>query len=98
MTNAEFLTKLNAMFAEYPILAIDKVKTFNELVYVLRMQDEDYQINTEDANKKDGFDIIPSVKETFIPVRCLKQKVVSVTFDEETYNETGINLLLVKVK
>ena len=98
MTNAEFLTKLNAMFAEYPMLAKNKANTLNELVYVLRMQDEEYQINTEDVAKKNGFGCIPSVKETFVPVRCLKQKVVSVEFDEETYNEMGINLLLVKVK
>ena len=98
MTNAEFLSKLNAMFAEYPMLAKSKVKTLNELVYVLRMQEEDYQINTEDVNRQNGFGCIPSVKEAFIPVRFLKQKIVSIEFDEEIYNEIGINLLLVKVK
>ena len=98
MTNAEFLSKLNNMFAEYPMIARSKAKTLNELVYVLRMQDEDYQLNTVDTGKAGEFGCIPSVKETFIPVRCLKQKVLSVEFDQETYDEMGINLLLVNVK
>lgn len=97
MTNAEFLSKLNAMFNEYPIIAKSKVKTLNELVYVLRMQNEEYQLNTTDT-KNGAFSFIPSAKETFIPSRELAKKIVSVGFNENAYKEYGINLLVVKLK
>ena len=98
MTNKEFQTKLKNMYAEFPMIAKRKQKTFNEFVYVLRMSGEDYQINTYNDNEPGSCTCIPDVKETFIPVKSLAQKVVSVEFDEETYEEMGIQLLMVKVK
>lgn len=98
MTNKEFQTKLKKMYADFPMIAKRKQKTLNELVYVLRMAGEDYQINTYNENEPGSCTCIPDVKETFIPVKSLAQKVVSVEFDEETYEEMGIQLLLIKVK
>lgn len=97
MTNAEFPSKLNAMFAEYPLIARSKTKSLNELIYVLRMQNEEYQLNTISA--KDGsFSCIPSAKETFVPSRDLAKKIVSIEFDEDAHKEYVINLLIVKLK
>lgn len=98
MTNAEFQVKLEEMYAKFPIIAKRKQKTLNELVYVLRMSGEDYQLNTFDKSEPCAWGCIPGVQETFIPVRDLAKKVVSVEFDEETYEEMGIKLLLVNVE
>lgn len=98
MTNADFQVKLKEMYAEFPMIAKRKQKTLNELVYVLRMSGEEYQINTYNENEPNSCTCIPDLKETFIPVKSLAQKVVSVEFDEETYEEMGIQLLLIKVK
>lgn len=98
MTNTEFQVKLEEMYAEHPMIANRKQKTFNELVYTLRMSGENYQLNTLDKSKPNGFSCIPGVQDTFIPVRYLAQKVVSVEFDEETWEEMGIKLLIVTVE
>lgn len=98
MTNAEFQVKLEEMYAKFPIIAKRKQKTLNELVYVLRMSGEDYQLNTYNKNNSNSCGCIPGVQETFIPVKTLAQKVVDVEFDEETYEEMGIKLLLVNVE
>ena len=98
MTNAEFQVKLNEMYAEHPIIANRKQKTLNELVYTLRMSGENYQLNTVDKSKPGTFWCIPGVQDTFIPVKSLAQKVVSVEFDEETYEEMSIKLLIVTVE
>ena len=98
MTNAEFQVKLKNIYADFPYIAKRKQKTLNELVYVLRMTGEDYQINTYNENEPGSCTCIPDLKETFIPVKSLAQTVVSVEFDEETYEEMGIQLLLIKVK
>ena len=98
MTNSEFQVKLEEMYAEHPIIAKRKQKTFNELVYTLRMSGENYQLNTVDKSKPGTFWCIPGVQDTFIPVKSLVQKVVSVEFDEETYEEMGIKLLIVTVE
>ena len=98
MTNQEFQVKLKEMYAKFPMIARHKQKTFNEFVYVLRMSGEDYQINTHNDNEPGSCTCIPDVRETFIPIKRLAQKVVSVEFDEETYEEMGIKLLMVKVK
>jgi hypothetical protein len=98
MTNKEFQTQLKNIYADFPHIARSKQKTLNELVYVLRMSGEDYQINTYNENEPGSCTCIPDLKETFIPVRSLAQTVVSVEFDEETYDEMGIQLLLIKVK
>lgn len=98
MTNKEFQVKLKNIYADFPMIAKRKQKTLNELVYVLRMTGEDYQINTYNDNEPGSCTCIPDLKETFIPVKSLAQTVVSVEFDEETYEEMGIQLLLIKVK
>ena len=98
MTNAEFQKELKRLYSEHPMIAKRKQKTFNELVYVLRMSGEDYQINTIDKSHPGTFCGIPGVQETFIPVKSLAQKVLKVELDEETYEEMGIKLLIVTVK
>lgn len=93
MTNREFLTKLNEMFALHPVIKLSQQKSLNELIYVLRMSDTDYQINLASEKTPSEFGIIPSVKDTFVPSRDLAKKIVSVTFDEEAFNEYGVSLL-----
>lgn len=98
MTNAEFQVQLEEMYQQFPIIGNRKQKTFNELVYVLRMSGEDYQLNTFDKSEPCTWGCIPGVQETFIPVKDLAKKVVSVEFDEETYEEMGIKLLMVNLE
>ena len=77
MTNQEFQTKLNEMFAKHPMLARSNPKSLNELIYVLRMEgDRDYSISTNDGG------CIPSVRETFVPTRTLAKKVMSIEYEE----------------
>lgn len=98
MTNAEFQVKLKNMYADFPHIARSKQKTLNELVYVLRMTGEDYQLNTFEEGRPNSWGVIPGVQETFIPVKDLAKKVVSIEFDEETYEEMGIKLLMVNLE
>lgn len=87
MTNAEFMAKLDAMFAKHPMIARSNPKSLNELMYVLRMEgDRDYSISTNDGM------CIPSVRETFVPTRDLAKKVVSIEweeFEDEEYGTIG---------
>jgi hypothetical protein len=87
MTNAEFMTKLDAMYAKHPMIARSNPKSLNELMYVLRMEgDRDYSISTNDGM------CIPSVRETFVPSRDLAKKVVSIEweeFEDEEYGSIG---------
>ena len=98
MTNAEFQVKLETMYAKFPYIAKRKQKTLNELIYVLRMSGEDYQLTTTDENSPNTFGCIPGIHDVFIPVKDLAKQVVSVEFDDETYEEMGIMLLLVSLK
>lgn len=98
MTNTEFQVELEKMYQKFPIIAKRKQKTLNELVYTLRMSGEDYQLNTFDKSEPCSCGCIPGVQETFIPVRDLAKKVVGVEFDEETYEEMGIKLLVVTLE
>ena len=92
MTNTEFMTKLDAMYAKHPMIARSNPKSLNELMYVLRMEgDRDYSISTNDGG------CIPSVRETFVPSRDLAKKVVSIEYEEfedeydgETYQYSAI--------
>ena len=95
MTNIDFQKELCKMRSQYSFISN---KTLNELVYVLRMSGENYQLTITDCNFPNGCSCIPGVIDTFIPVKTLAKKVVSVEFDEETYNDFGIKLLLVKVE
>ena len=92
MTNAEFQVRLKNMYADFPHIAKSKQKTLNELVYVLRMSGENYQLNTFDAASPNSWGVIPGVQDTFIPVKDLIKKVVDVEFDDETYEEMGLLL------
>lgn len=84
MTNVEFQAKLKEMYAKHPMIALSKVKTLNELLYVLRMEgDRDYAISTNDGS------CIPSVRETFVPTRDLAKKVTSITWEEFNDDEYG---------
>lgn len=84
MTNAEFMTKLDTMYAKHPMIAISNPKSLNELMYVLRMEgDRDYSISTTDGG------CIPSVRETFVPSRDLVKKVVSIEYEEFEDEEYG---------
>lgn len=93
MTNHEFQQKLNTLFDRHPVIKLSQQKSLNELIYVLRMSDTDYQINLASEKTPSEFGIIPSVKDTFVPSRDLAKKIVSVTFDEEAFNEYGVSLL-----
>ena len=98
MTNKEFQIQLEEMYRQFPLIGKREQKTLNELVYVLRMSGEDYQLNTFDKSEPCAWGCIPGVQETFIPVRDLAKKVVSVEFDEETYEEMRIKLLMVTLE
>lgn len=98
MNNKEFQIQLEEMYQRFPLIGKREQKTLNELVYVLRMSGEDYQLNTFDESEPCKWGCIPGVQETFIPVRDLAKKVVSVEFDEETYDEMGIKLLMVNLE
>lgn len=92
MTNAEFMNKLDAMYAKHPMIARSNPKSLNELIYVLRMEgDRDYSISTNDGT------CIPSVRKTFVPTRDLAKKVTSIEYEEfedeyegETYHYSAI--------
>ena len=95
MNNAKFQQQLEEMYNKYNFIAKHTQKTLNELVYVLRRSGENYQLNVEHGNT---CSCIPCVIDCFIPVKTLAQKVVSVEFDEETYNDFGIKLLLIETE
>ena len=87
MANAEFQAKLEAMYANHPMIARSNPKSLNELMYVLRMEgDRDYSISDNEGG------CIPSVRETFVPVRTLAKKVVAIEweeFEDEEYGSYG---------
>lgn len=99
MNNKKFQKMLEEMYGKYSFISKTRIKTLNELVYVLRMNGRltgvNWQLNIENEN---GCTCIPGVMDSFIPVRDLAKGVVSVEFDEETYNEFGIHLLMVEVE
>lgn len=84
MTNAEFMEKLDAMYAKHPMIARSNPKSLNELMYVLRMDgDRDYSISADDGS------CIPSVRETFVPSRELAKKVTNIWWEEFEDDEHG---------
>lgn len=82
MTNAEFQKKLEAMYAKYPIIARSERKTFNELTWILRQDDVDYNISIPPYKENVGWMCIYSVRECFIPVKELAMHVKKVELDE----------------
>lgn len=93
MTNIQFQERLAVLYKENPMIAASKKKTVNELFYVLRQDKEyDYNISTEEDG---GWTCIPSVKETFIPVRTLAKHVKEIICDEDDYGCPEICLTLI---
>lgn len=85
MTNNEFMTKLNAMFKKHlPI--VKQPITINELVYVLRHDNdvEDYNVNIN--SKSQGFSF-GFVKDCFYPTRQLALTIKSITYEEDEDSE-----------
>lgn len=80
MTNAEFLNKLNAMFAEIFPKAKGK-RTVNELIFVLRQDNEieDYCLNINSKSKGFSFGF---AKQSFFPTRSLALKIDSIEYSE----------------
>ena len=80
MTNAEFLTKLNALTKEHLPIASKKM-TVNELIWILRHDKdvEDYNLNIN--SKSNGFSF-GLLKETFTPTRILALKINSIEYEE----------------
>ena len=92
MNRNEFFAKLNAIAAKHPMIAKSNPISLNELVYMLRMDDEDYCISDNEGG------CIPSVKETFIPTRLLAKKIKSVEWDEEANKMSDTNVIFVNYK
>ena len=82
MTNAEFQGYLEETYEKYSIISKNRKKTFNELVYVLRQDNIDYNISIPPYRENMGWSCIPSVKECFIPVSTLAMHVKEVVLDE----------------
>ena len=97
MTKIQFNKLLDKAYDNHPMLKMSKVKSLNELIYVLRMEfEDDFCINTLEADRT--FSCIPSIKETFIPTRVLALKIKSREYDEETFEEMGQHLLMSETK
>lgn len=81
MTNNEFITKLNEMFKKHLPIAKQPI-TINELIYVLRHDNdvEDYNVNIN--SKSQGFSF-GFVKDCFYPTRQLALKINSITYEED---------------
>lgn len=80
MTNEEFQVKLEEMYKKFPLIAMSKQKTINELVYVLRHDNDvpDYCLNIN--SKSTGFSF-GFVKESFFPTRLLALKIKSIEYE-----------------
>ena len=97
MTKIQFNKLLSNAYDKHPMLKASKVKSLNELIYVLRMEfEDDFCINTAQADG--AFGCIPSIRETFIPTRTLALKIKSIEYDEETFEEMGQHLLMIVTK
>lgn len=82
MTNAEFQNYLEGLYEKHSLIAKSRKKTFNELAYVLRQDNVDYNINIPPYRDDMAWLCIPSVKECFIPVSALAMHVSKVELDE----------------
>ena len=82
MTNAEFQVKLNKMYEEFPVIAMSKQKTVNELIFVLRHDHDvaDYCLNINSESQGFTFGML---KESFTPVRILALKIKSIEYEED---------------
>ena len=95
MTNIEFLAKLNKLTKEHlPI--VSKKMTINELIWVLRHDEEveDYNLNINSKSK--GF-IFGLLKESFTPTKILALKIDSIEYEEDdSIDGSPYPLLVVK--
>lgn len=94
MTNEEFQTQLDAMFAKHPMIANSSQTSINELMYVLRMEgNEDYQIITNTGL------CIPSVREAFVPTSLLAKKIKTIEYEDydDEYDGKYVHAALVIV-
>ena len=80
MTNNEFMVKLNEMFKKHLPIA-GKTKTINELIYVLRHDNdvEDYNVNISSDSLGFSFGF---VKDCFYPTKQLALKIKSIEYEE----------------
>lgn len=98
MTNAEFQVKLAKLFKEH-LPGTGKNVTVNELLYVLRHDDEveDYNFNLD--SKTAGFSF-GFAKESFFPTRYLALKIDSIEYEEDDCEDESMRspypLLIVK--
>lgn len=92
MTKNEFFIKLNEILKKHPMISKSNPMSLNELVYILRMEEEDWSISDNEGG------CIPSVKETFIPTRLLAKKIKSVEWDEEANEMSDTNVIFVNYK
>ena len=98
MTTNEFFKALNEAMDRHPIIKRSKVKTINELLYVLRMEfNEDFNVS---INEKDGtWGCIPSTKECFIPVKTLALKIKGIVYEEVNDEDAGcVHCLTINTK
>lgn len=81
MTNAEFQVKLDKMYKDFPIIALSKQKTINELVFILRNDNDvpDYCLNIDSESEGFSFGML---KKCFFPVRQLALKIKSLEYEE----------------
>lgn len=82
MTKLEFQSRLDSMYKENPMIARSKKKTFNEITYILRMDQSNTDYNISTVEKDGTFGCIPSVKECFIPTRTLAKHVDDIVFED----------------
>ena len=83
MNNAEFQQRLEEMCKKFSFITNKPNKTVNELLYVLRMDEEnDYNISLF-SKALNQWTCIPSVKECFVPVKTLAKHVKEVRVDED---------------
>ena len=92
MTNKEFHEKLDFMFKKHLPIA-GKVKTINELIYVLRHDDdvEDYNVNINSESQGFSFGF---AKDCFYPTRQLALKIKSIEYEE--YEDSPYPMLDIK--
>ena len=94
MTNNEFHDWLAAEFSKYPLLNKSNPKSVNELCYVLRMSGKDFTLNEIDENG--GFSFVPTVRDAFIPTRCLARNIVKLEYEED--EEAELPLIMMHTK
>lgn len=79
--NKMFLNWLAKEYAKHFVIAKNKEKSVNELIYTIRMSKKDFCLNIIDG---DGSCLcIPSANETFIPSRYLAKKIEHIEYDTE---------------